>query len=209
MPFDFFDVLERTTRVYTAVLENEDGNGIPASGLNTLTLTLYDFSTGTILNSRNKQPALNANGVTIDSAGNLKWTMQPEDNAIVDTDLIANAKEKHKALFEWTYAGGAKYGKHEVSIRVENLNKVSTDVGTVQGLVLDPLLPVAGALVTLLDSGGGYRSVLSNASGQYAFGGVPLGAVKVTACKVSEGVGEVSSTLSTAGQALDLDPNLS
>lgn len=119
-----FDTLENTTAVYAAVVEDEDGNGIPAAAINTMVLTLYDVSSDAIINSRDGQDVLNVNNVTVDASGNLAWTMQPADNAISSETIKPNVKEHHRALFEWTYSGGEKYGKHEVEILCENLNKV-------------------------------------------------------------------------------------
>ena len=115
-----FRVNEKTTARYTAQIVDELNVGIPAASLSTLTLTLYGVVSGTILNSRNAQNVLNANGVTVDSSGNLVWTMAPADNAILGTQAL----ETHAALFVWTWAG-TKEGRHEVIILVDNLQKVT------------------------------------------------------------------------------------
>jgi len=47
--------------------------------------------------------------------------MQPEDNVIVDT---TSKRERHIALFEWTWDAATKAGKYEVPIAVENLKRV-------------------------------------------------------------------------------------
>lgn len=119
-----FRVLERTTAVYSAVIEDDSGNPIPAASLSALTLTLYDVASGSIINSRDDQPVLNANNVTVDGSGNLAWTLQPVDNVIVGADIRVGGHEYHVALFEGSYAGGDKSWKHEVNIRVKNLGKV-------------------------------------------------------------------------------------
>src|SRR5262245_10271429 len=115
-----FYVNEKTTALYTATLKDELDAGIPVDSLATITLTLYDRATGTIINSRDHVDAKNLNGVAIDSSGNLAWTMAPADNAIVGSYEL----EEHIALFEWTFASG-KAGKHERPIYVRNLGKVS------------------------------------------------------------------------------------
>ena len=115
-----FTVQEKETSRYTATVKDEAGVAQGSSARDTLTLTPYDKETGTIINSRNAQNVLNANGVTVDSSGNLVWTMDPADNTIV---TATNEQELHVALFEWTYST-TKKGKHEVILLVQNLVKV-------------------------------------------------------------------------------------
>lgn len=115
-------VNEKVTARYTADVQDHEGNAIAGSSLTTLTLTLYDKATGTIINNRNAQNVLNVNGVTVDGSGNLVWVMTPDDNAIL---TAASKVEKHIALFQWTWDSGAKAGKHEVTIQVKNLTKVT------------------------------------------------------------------------------------
>lgn len=116
-----YSVLERVSVKYTATIKDEAGTAIPGSALTALTLTLYSVHSGTIVNSRNDQNVLNANGVTVDEAGLLTWIMDPLDNQVLDT---AFAYERHRALFEWTWSGGTKAGKHEVDFLVQNLGQV-------------------------------------------------------------------------------------
>jgi len=116
-------VRERCTAKYTATIEDESGTALAAASLTTLTLTLYDRETGTIINSRSAQNVLNANNVTVSAAGVMVWSMQPADNAIVGSPA-AGQPEIHIALFEWTWASGAKAGKYEVQIDVTQLTKV-------------------------------------------------------------------------------------
>jgi hypothetical protein len=117
-----FDVLEQATASYTATVVGNDGvTPLPAATLVTMVLTLYVVKTdGTIgyVNGRNAQNVLNANNVTISSAGALVFTLQPLDTTLVE----ALPFERHIALFEWTWSGGA--GKHEVVFVVKNLTEV-------------------------------------------------------------------------------------
>jgi len=116
-----FNVREKTTRRYTAVLKDETGAAVGSGSLSSLKLTLYNKVDGAIINTRNQQNVLNLNGVTIDASGNLTWTMDPADNPIIDTTL---SYEEHVALFEIGWAADAKKNNHEVIIRVENVNKI-------------------------------------------------------------------------------------
>ena len=117
-----YPIAERTTAELTARLYDEVGNAIDVLLLTTLTLTLYvkDDPT-TIINSRNGQNVLNINDVVVDSNGNLTWIMAPADNAIIDDN---DESEVHVALFEWTWSAGAKAGRHEIEITVQNMENV-------------------------------------------------------------------------------------
>lgn len=119
-------VLEATSFLYTAYLKDETDTVIPLSALGTITLTLYNKADGSIINNRNAQNVKNTNQVTIHAtSGLLTWTAKPADNPIVDTTLDAGETEEHIALFQWTYNSGADGGKHELSIHVQQLTKVS------------------------------------------------------------------------------------
>lgn len=113
---------EGCTARYQTALKDETGTVIGT--LTAVTLTLYDDSTGTIINSRTDQNVLNQNNVTF-SGNTLAWTLQPADNIIVTTGVRTNSYEKHVALFEYTYDSGNKSGKHELEFSVRQLKKVS------------------------------------------------------------------------------------
>lgn len=116
-------VPEKSTAQITGVLKDEAANVIPAASLTTLTLTLYVLGfPAQIINGRDAQNVLNANGVAVDANGNLTWTMTPADNVIIDP---TNDVETHIALFQWTWSAGAKAGRSEIAIQVVNLDKVS------------------------------------------------------------------------------------
>lgn len=115
---------ERTTARYTALAVDETEEPIPASSLSTLTLTLYDKASGEIINGRQAQDALNANGVSVDESGNVEWIITPDDTPVVGTPR-PGLVETHIALFEWTWAGGTKAGKHELELLVKQIAKVS------------------------------------------------------------------------------------
>ena len=116
-------ILEKTSPKITATIQDEDGTGIPAASLDTLTLTLYnlDDSSNTIINSRTAQDVLNTNNVTVDSSGNLVWLVQPLDTIIVGSKGV----EKHRVVFEWTYSSGTKNGKYIIDMDIRNLVKIT------------------------------------------------------------------------------------
>lgn len=81
---------EGCTARYQTQFKGETGATIHA--LTTLTLTLYDDSTGTIINSRNQQNVLDQNNVVF-SGNTIIWTLQPADNIIVTTGVRTNSYE--------------------------------------------------------------------------------------------------------------------
>lgn len=117
-----FSVLERTTNIFTANIVDETGAGIAATSLASLTLTLYDAASLSIINARSSQNILNANGVVVTSSGGLTWTMAPADNPVVDDTLPL---ELHLALFTFAYGtSGSKVGRHQEGFSVVNLTFV-------------------------------------------------------------------------------------
>jgi hypothetical protein len=111
--------VEGTSGRITGTITNDAGTAILPD---TLTLLLYDLKTGTIINSRNRQNVLNLNGVTISGAGGFEWRVSAADNVVVASP---NQLERHRALFEWTFAGGQ--GKAEIDVLVANLSRVPTN----------------------------------------------------------------------------------
>lgn len=113
---------EGVSATLTGVFKSDTGSLIGSGQMSTLSATLYDKVSGSIINSRNKQNILNTNGGTLDGSGNFAFEFLPADNAIL-TASIAGA-EHHVLLLEWTYQGGAKAGKQEFQMAVRNLSKV-------------------------------------------------------------------------------------
>lgn len=117
-------VAEGTTCLVTGSLVDETGAALGSSQLQAFTLTLYAVAAGLpVINSRNGISILNAGPGTIDAGGLWTITLAPEDNDIVSTS--GPVDETHRMLLEWTYGAGAKKGKHEIDIRVRNLDKVA------------------------------------------------------------------------------------
>jgi hypothetical protein len=124
-----FTVRERASAILSWNVEDEDGQAVSNAAIETMTLTLYDVSSNTIINSRNDQDILGPgktgiNNVDITSGGSVTWYLQPDDNIIVNS----SAWEYHTALIEWTWnpgdGKGSRQGRQEVPILVENLNRV-------------------------------------------------------------------------------------
>lgn len=125
-----FHARESASAKLTATIQDESETAIPAASLATLTLLLYDQTTelanpGTttaVINSRNRQNILNANGCAVSTGGVMTLTLTPADNVIVNTGL---SSERHVALIEYTYGAGLKAGKEEVLIDVFNYSRTT------------------------------------------------------------------------------------
>lgn len=119
-----FSVTEGATATYRAQLVAPDGvTPLPGTLLQSLRLTLYTIGQAdqtTIVNGRDKQNVLNQNQVSVSVGGLVTWQIQPGDTTLVDPVLPF---ERHLALLEWSWAGGA--GKKEVILVVRNLRRVS------------------------------------------------------------------------------------
>lgn len=117
-------VAEGTTCLITGSLVDEAGSPLGAAQLQAFTMTLYAVISGLpIINSRNATNILNTGPGTIDAGGLWTLTLAPADNDIVSPS--APTDETHRLLLEWTYGAGQKAGKHEIELRVRNLDKVA------------------------------------------------------------------------------------
>jgi hypothetical protein len=131
-------VRERSTPRIYFLLVDENGDALTASQLSTLTLSLYDERTGTVLNSRDAQNVLNTNNVTVydtvqgqapaagadDERYNVLWQVQPGDNAVLSTKRQP-VLERRRAVFRYTWASGAREDWQAVEWLVEGDRKVS------------------------------------------------------------------------------------
>lgn len=120
---------ENTTPILRAKIVDELGGPLSGDVLLTLTLTIYNRDTGTIINGRDHVNILNANGgVVYDAYENdvlvsrLLFQLTANDMAILEDSLPG---EGRVALLEWSWNGGASRGKHEVWFTVENLEMVA------------------------------------------------------------------------------------
>ena len=115
-----YELNERTVAEFSADLVRESGEAIDKNILASLRLTLYDVITKEIINDRHKQNILDDNDVTVSDDGRLTWVLQADDNVMVNSALV---KERHRALFEWTWPPGptAKPGNAQIDIVVRNL----------------------------------------------------------------------------------------
>lgn len=104
----------------TAVPKDMAGAAIAKANLATLTATLVDENTGDVINSRDAQSVLDANGGTVASDGTLTLRLQPADSAIVTTG-DAGTIEGHILRLTWTWSDGVmtRTGVQEWGIKVQ------------------------------------------------------------------------------------------
>ena len=131
---------------FSGTLKDEDGTAIPLANIVSVTLTLRDATSNTIVNTRDGQDILNANDVTVHATtGAFLWAIQPEDTTMVDSDL---GSEDHVATITWTYETD-KVGKHEHRLHVVNFLSVCTvqDVELYLGRMNDTDIPFVEMLI--------------------------------------------------------------
>lgn len=115
------DIAELSTPIVTFQIVNEEGIGMLPE---TLSLTLFDRETKTIINERSEQDVLNTNGITIDENGNVEWVMMANDNPIIDDTKNV---ETHVMQFNWSWSNSMKNESAEIWINVINLAIVGTE----------------------------------------------------------------------------------
>lgn len=108
-----------------ADIVDQDGDPVASAAVDSLTLTLYNDADDSIINARNAQDVLGANGGTYHATnGHFKMEFRSADSPIVIAGSARGAKETHTARFTMVWDGGNKRWDGEVRIKVINLNKV-------------------------------------------------------------------------------------
>lgn len=101
-------VEELASAKVTGVIKDQDGVAVPDTSIDEILMTLYEPSSGTIINGREAITALNDNEVTIDASGNLVFSVEPADNIIVGSAVAVGDVESHTAHFVWSTGGSEK-----------------------------------------------------------------------------------------------------
>lgn len=114
------------TQLYKTLNCEEKKSKLLLSEIQSLTLSYYNAADGAIINSRTAQNVLNANQVTVEATGKLKWGLTTDDTAIQDSTLDAGVLERHIALFTVTTvpALGSRVYRHQVTFFIKQLTKV-------------------------------------------------------------------------------------
>lgn len=118
------DCNEKTTLQYTTTLKDETETVIPSASINSITLTIIEEDSGDVVNSRNAQSILNANGGTMHAtSGLLTMVFTASDTEIVG-GADAGEIETHLATIDITWAT-TKKAHREIEFRIRNLRSVT------------------------------------------------------------------------------------
>ncbi len=88
--------------------------------VDTLTLRVFERTTGKVVNGITARDIKNANGGTFDE-GAIQLRLSPDDGKLVDPKAVS---EIHVAQITWTYNEGQDTGRAEVEFTVRNLRGV-------------------------------------------------------------------------------------
>lgn len=122
---DKFEVYEKEGRFYDLDFYDQAGTKITLANMATLKLSLFlkDAATLTTINGRAQQNVLNTNNVTVQTAGDIQWAIQPADTTMQDAGCES---EIHIAVFELTTTSTpALVRRKEVYLIIDNVEAVS------------------------------------------------------------------------------------
>ncbi|GDY10161.1 hypothetical protein LBMAG52_36470 [Planctomycetia bacterium] len=97
------------------------GVTIVKASLITLTVTQFEQKTAAIINSRNNQSILDANGGSVANDGTLTLRLQPLDSVIANTTTNVENSEVHVLRFDFTWSDGVstRTGRENRGLSVE------------------------------------------------------------------------------------------
>ena len=97
------------------------GVTIVKASLITLTVTQFEQKTAAIINSRNNQSILDANGGSVANDGTLTLRLQPLDSVIANTNTNVETSEVHVLRFDFTWSDGVstRTGRENRGLSVE------------------------------------------------------------------------------------------
>lgn len=103
-------VVETTSCLLTGTITSDDG--VTGFVPTTCTLTLYDVTSGSIINSRSGVSIISS----VAAGGVLSLALGILDNVLVDS---TKEREWHRALIVWTWSSGAKKGAYTIEYAIE------------------------------------------------------------------------------------------
>lgn len=122
---DKFEVYEKESRFYDLDFFDQNGTKVPLVSMAALKLSLFlkDAASLTTINSRAQQNVLNANDVTVQTAGDIQWAIQPADTTMQDANCES---EIHVAVFELTTTSTpALVRRKEVYLIIDNVEAIT------------------------------------------------------------------------------------
>lgn len=115
-------VAEQTTHVVTIEMLDAQGDPVEASSIDSIEVTLTAEPSCVVINHRQKQNALNANGFTV-TDGEIVWQVSVEDTTIVGSTRPGQT-ELHKLTMTIVWDNGDQTAQVEILLPVINLRHV-------------------------------------------------------------------------------------
>lgn len=107
-----------STPVYTCQIVDGTGAGIPADDFITLTLTIVDTLTGTVINNCSQDDILNVGRGTIDDDGNLVVQLGADDTSMAEVPTAS--KVQRSLVLDWETSTDL-IGRHQANFNLSRL----------------------------------------------------------------------------------------
>jgi hypothetical protein len=108
-------VPERGTCKWTGTLRDQDGAAIAAADMTTVTVTIQDAKSGSVLVYQ--RDVLNANNGTLSAGGEQTVLLTGTDHKLVNPRL---AEEVHWVTLDYTWAAGTRRHWHVIELTIVN-----------------------------------------------------------------------------------------
>lgn len=109
---------EGSSRPYETVFVDRSGQPIDSGSVTAIAVTLVDVESGWIVNSRNAQNVLGANGGALSAGGVFTLQLTPNDTVSIGTGKF----QERRMTFSVTYTLGVE--RHQVTWWMDNLADV-------------------------------------------------------------------------------------
>ncbi|MCL4848763.1 MAG: hypothetical protein KJ066_19615 [Acidobacteria bacterium] len=119
--FDRVRINEGSSAQYACTFTDQAGVAITSGAISAIRCTLRDDRTGQIVNGRDAQPVLNANGGVLASDGAFALTLGPADTALV-SETPTRTPHLRRLTFEVTFDAGVI--THEVRFYLRPLGDI-------------------------------------------------------------------------------------
>ncbi len=118
-------IAEKTRQRLDFIVRDDAGAVIPGANIDEVKLTLYDESSGDIINSRTAVDVLASGELTVSALGVGVMIFAPDDMVLVGAAPVPS-QEIHVAHFDYQWDTDAtKVGRHLVRLQVVNLLKTT------------------------------------------------------------------------------------
>lgn len=108
-----------STPVVMAQIVDADAVGIPATNLNSLTLSIVDTLTQTIVNGCDQVNILNTGRGTVDAQGNVTIALLAADTSMAEVPGVQQIERS--LVLDWTFNAGNSVGRGQVNFTLVSL----------------------------------------------------------------------------------------